>query len=411
MYQEEIQINQYNKRLMTSIMIFIFISATILSNMWSATAAQQNIEINQQIYLERIANEKQSLVIQETLLKDNRGFRKLIKSGKFNEYYSLASDAINNGEYLLALANINMCFDYSDKDNASIMQDLWVKKGCLEAVVKKYDKALESLSKVSNDNKLMPQIVQTVVQIYVEKGDIAGANEYTKGYLDINPSDTIMQGLHAELAYLSGDYAAAIDAYGLLIETQRDESGIFSLMRGFSYQQINQHENAIESILDAVEYKNIDKALCYEHIALSEYMLGNNEDVLQVGNLSIDIGSDQVDYAKLYYFMGLASLQLGDYASSVDSLSEAIEISEQINDTYYYRGVGYMVLEKYLEAIDDFSISIDNEIETGLCYYNRGICYMQANELDKAKCDFTNVSKHTTQEDLVSSAQGFLELL
>ena len=137
-------------------------------------------------------------------------------------------------------------------------------------------------------------------------------------------------------------------------------------------------------------------------------MLEKNELTLSLGKKAIDIGSDNIDPANLYKFMGLSALTLGYYAESSEHFSEAIAHDSTIKDLHFYRGVARMGDSEFTLAIEDFSASINADQMSTSCYYNRAICYIQVEDFGAAKSDLSKVAEQSVDTALADSAEELL---
>jgi tetratricopeptide (TPR) repeat protein len=65
------------------------------------------------------------------------------------QYYQNASVLIGAGQYEQALGLINICITMADASDAALLDELWLKRGCLETLTQQYDAALESFTHIS----------------------------------------------------------------------------------------------------------------------------------------------------------------------------------------------------------------------------------------------------------------------
>lgn len=329
----------------------------------------------------------------------------------FEDLYNKASVSIGKGEFDKAGEYIESALSAYTGNDQSVTDDLLIKKACLEAMEGNYQSALETFDKLDDDIKLRRDVAQIIIYIYIDQGDLNKADDFLNEYLKNRSADYAMQAVHAEVSYLLGNYRISIDIYKLLIDRFTEDLSSRLFVRGLCYEQVDEYENALEDFKRAIETGYEDRALAYNHMALSSYMLGNYQDVIDYGHQSLSISSEQNDDAMLHNVIGLAHFQLEGYTEAIESLTASIDLDDSIEDIYYYRGVCLLVLEEFQKGVGDFTESIQRNEQTEISIYNRGLCYLLLNDIDEAKADFENVITITEDEQLITTAQEFLDML
>lgn len=329
----------------------------------------------------------------------------------FEDLYNKASVSIGKGEFKKAHEYIEGALTAYIGDDKTVIDDLLIKKACLEAMEGSYQSALETFDKLDQDIKLRRDIAQIIIYIYIEQGDLNKANDFLTAYLENRSADFAMQAVYAEVNYLLGNYKLAIDIYTLLIDRFTEDLSSRLFVRGLCYEQVDEYQNALDDFKKSIETGYEDRAFAYNHMALSSYMLGNYQDVIDYGQQSLSIGSEQNDDVMLHNVIGLAYFQLEGYTEAIECLTASIDLDDRIEDTYYYRGVCCLVLEDFQSGVEDFTESIKRNEQTEVSLYNRGLCYLLLNDIDEAKADFENVIAITEDEQLVTMAQEFLDIL
>lgn len=322
----------------------------------------------------------------------------------FEDYYLAASVHIAQANYEKALVTINQCIGMYEGGAKEITEDLWIKQGCLHALLGEYDEAFESFSNVPVENGNYTQIVLIETQIYLERNQMSEAKALLKGYHAAVPGTAETQGLLAEIYYLSGDYHEAESVYSALIGDAADETGINSLMRGLCREQTGDYANAVLDFSAANAAGCTDDGVCYEHTALCSYMLKDYTGAIENGNKALTSGSKQIAYGYLYNCLGLSALMLGQYEESAEYFTSAAAENEDLQGVWYYIGIDNMALANYAQAIDDFSVSIKKGEEVALCCYNRGLCYMLTGNFETAREDFETVRNISEDDELAASA-------
>lgn len=326
-----------------------------------------------------------------------------------DDYYLLASMQIAQGSYEEALVSVDQCFDAYHGGDTVLLDDLWTKKGCLNAMLGNYDETLKCFTNVTDGGAHSVDIVQIQAQIYIEQGDLSRATQCVGAYLQFEPDNTDMRQLLAKTSYLKGDYETAEAQYSTLLKAVQDEDGQLHLLRASCREQLGLFEGAMSDYTQAAELGFDDPGLCWAQGALCAYQLGLSEDVLSYGAKAEKLGSDQAAWDLLYEAMGISALQLVQYDEAVAYFTQALEANASLPDAHYYRGVSYMALSEFQAAAEDFTAAITREERTAECYFNRALCYLQIGENALAKTDLETTIILSDDEALSASAQLLLD--
>lgn len=329
----------------------------------------------------------------------------------FENYYTLASMQIGQGKYDKALKNIDRCLHEYKGTDQYILDDLYMKKACLQTLQGDYDSALLSFGKVSSGSAEELELLRIKTQIYIEQSKYLEAKQTLLYFLKQRPEDSQMREILAQVYYLNNEFSHSITQYTRLIKELGDDGGAWHFMRGILYQQTQDYESSIADFTKALSLGFSDEAVCYEQIALCRYMQGDHEQTISHGKLALEIGSDSLDKPKLNKYMGLAAMSLALYDDAISYFSSAIEDDENIEDVHYFRGVCYMAIADFEAAIEDFTNSIQLGYMSASCFYNRAVCYLQAGETDKAIDDLRQSIHLSDDEELSATAKELLDQL
>ncbi|HJJ46922.1 MAG TPA: tetratricopeptide repeat protein [Methanocorpusculum sp.] len=129
----------------------------------------------------------------------------------------------------------------------------------------------------------------------------------------------------------------------------------------------------------------------------------------------LSVSSDRENPNYLYY-LGCSLFELGKTQEAVETLSEALKISDAI-PIRYMRGEINMNRGLLLEAEDDFSSiimqnSAENRYWTSLSYLNRSLIRLEEEQIDAALSDITaaeNLAKLEEDTALLSRISSVLE--
>jgi len=383
---------------------------------------------------------------------------------RLDAYYTLVSTNIADGRYSDAIRYIDMCLEMSGEENIALNADLWLKRGCMLALLDDYDGALADLDRALalDDTMADAQLVRT--QIFAEYGDNTAAEESLAAYLALRPEDVNMFATLAEMRFARTDFAGAAEAYTLYIQSAADPAPESYYMRGVCSLQTGEFAAAAEdfSLVLNDEHYGLDalynRGVCYLQQALHTEALADFDAVIQAGG-TID---------GVFYNRGVCYMLLADYAPAIEDFKVSIETESYVNDSLYnhaicclgmsdfesaaiaftacletgvepeqsqyYRAVSYMSsgafdeavadyavciekdvnktesiysralcllqAERFVEAAEAFTVSIENDIETDMSLYYRGTCYLSLGALEDAIADYTAGIKRGVMLDL-----------
>ena len=339
----------------------------------------------------------------------------LRKPVTLQDYYDLASEAIARKNYEGALALIDVCLGLADIPGANVANglhvDLLMKKGCLLALRGDYYQALALFDQALKLDSSQAQAYLLEAQIYAQQNSVANATENLRAYLKLEPGDTSMRAALIQLYYAQGKYADAEIACNDYLALLSDADGSIHFLRGACRLQQAGYQPAMDDLLQAVQLGYPDAGLCYGQAALCAYALNKPELVLDYGRQSVALDSKQMDYGKLYSYMGLSSLLLKKFQDAEAQFTSALDHGQSEAATRYYRGVSRMAQGQAGSAVEDFSAAIAAGENTAQCYYNRGACYLKLNDRKKALEDMKSVVSLNTDADLTALAKSIVSQL
>jgi len=328
------------------------------------------------------------------------------------QYYQNASVLIGAAKYESALSLICTCISLADGSDIALLDELWLKRGCLETLTKQYDAALESFTHIS-DGAYSAELLLIKAQIYDEKGETEQTVSALESYLLINPEDNDTRTTLAGILLEQGSYDAAILQYDAILSNGGGAGGEAYMQRASAKLMAGKYEDSIIDFLSAKDAGYVDPSACCAQCALASYLLEDYASVVSYGEQAIEIGSTNFTYETLYYYMGLAQLNLEAYDKAAELLTKSIDLGVDMVEAHYYRGACYMVNGNMQEAIADFTIMIDQNVTSLLSnsYFNRGVCEADLQDYAAAKSDLQKVLELEQQGDLYDSAKTMLDLL
>lgn len=332
----------------------------------------------------------------------------------FQQYYQNASVLIGMAKYEEALRSMVSCISLAQEDGQEqdVMDELWLKRACLETLTGRYDEALESFKELSEGAYENEQLL-IKAQIYDEEGDGVSAAQMLEEYLQIEPDDMDTRLTLAGTYVQMKEYDEAIVQYDAAIAAGGDTEGTVYMQRASAEMMAGYYEDSITDFLSAKDAGYTDESACFAQCALASYLLQDYESVLSYGQEAIDAGSENFTYESLYYYMGLSQMNLNDFTDAADLLCKAVELGVEMDDVYYYRGACYMVNGDMEAAIADFTEVIARNVTELLpnSYFNRGVCEADQQDYEHARSDFETVMQLEPEGELYESAKTMLGLL
>lgn len=329
------------------------------------------------------------------------------------DYYQIASILIAQGEYARALVNIKSCLRLADGQDTAVLDELYMKKGCLEAMLGTYDDMRESFSHLSAESPYRSDALMIEAQAAVEEDDAQGAIKALEGYGALHPDETAVADLLGQLYLAVGDFERGLEALtDQIARTDGAARADAYMSRGSCYMGLARYEEALADFASALSDGYADPGMCAGESALACYLLGRYEDAIRLGEQAVSLRSDQVAYGDLYFYMGVSALSLQRFEEGKTYFAAAIKNGATLADARYYEAVCVMATGDYASAIEGFTASIAAGEQLTMSHYNRGVCYLQsASTYALAKADFEEVVKRNDDAELAASANAMLEQL
>lgn len=328
------------------------------------------------------------------------------------DYYQRALIQIGQGAYMDAIESLDGCLSLYTDGETDVLDDIYLKKGCLYALLPDYEAALAEFALLSEGSIYTPEASLVSAQIYVERGEYEKAGAMVDTYLPYYPDDTDMLRVAAELKAASGRYAEAVTYYDRLLALTDTADAEVYILRGSCHMELGNYQEAVGDLIRAKELGYADQGGCAYQIALCSYMLGQDGDVLSYGAEAIETGTELLVEKDLYLYMGIAALRLDRVEEARVYLRTAIEAGAAEDNLQYYYGICCMSLGDYEGAIEAFTEELSQNSGNAYIYYNRALCYIQGNALDEAAADLkTAIAMADLDTETREYAQELLDSL
>lgn len=228
------------------------------------------------------------------------------------DLYWLASARIAQEKFPEALTYVERCLALYSEEDELVLTDLWLKKGCLHAVMGQPEEAQEALDRALSFAPQSADAYLVKSQVCIEQGENGRALESMKRYFELHPQGDAYRLTLAQLMADQGDTQGALEELNLLAEKGLADAQAYSL-RGAAYFQEGDYARAEA---DFTQCEALDGATgdiyYYRGICrmLAERYLQASQDFEKARELAMAQG-------KLLYLQALCDYQTEDYARAL----------------------------------------------------------------------------------------------
>lgn len=292
-------------------------------------------------------------------------------------------NAYESGDYDTAVNEFKEAISY-DGSNA----DYYIHLGMAYVEQKSYDEALGYFNQAegcaeNDDQKALLNRGRGIACLY--QGDYQTAIKWFGDALNISSqsNDIRIDTLYykAEAEQKSGDYQAAVQSYGQIIDL-RDDAGT-RMLRGMAYMQLQDYASAEKDLYAAIKQSRKSYAV-YRTLYSALEAQGKDDEAKQVLNDALQLsGSSSEDY----YNRGMIYVDLQDYTNAADMLNKS-----------YDKGYKAALL-----GLGEVSYT-QQDYDTALTYYGKYF-----DEVDISSVDASLAAKAYNQYAAVLLAKGEYE--
>jgi type IV pilus assembly protein PilF len=179
--------------------------------------------------------------------------------------------------------------------------------------------------------------------------------------------------------------------------------------RGLIYFQQEQYQNAIAQFEKALRFDpNFTEAhnnlgTTYAQMqkwdeAIAEFRIALNDPFYRTPELA-------------HYNLGLALMEKGELIEAVKQLHSAVQIRPNFSRALDKYGVALFRLNRIQEAVKQFKKAIEADPQYIDPYLDLGLAYMKQGKREEAIAQFKVVLDRSQNEDLITSARRYLEIL
>ena len=292
-------------------------------------------------------------------------------------------NAYESGDYDTAVNEFKEAISY-DGSNA----DYYIHLGMAYVEQKSYDEALGYFNQAegcaeNDDQKALLNRGWGIACLY--QGDYQTAIKWFGDALNISSqsNDIRIDTLYykAEAEQKSGDYQAAVQSYGQIIDL-KDDAGT-RMLRGMAYMQLQDYASAEKDLYAAIKQSRKSYAV-YRTLYSALEAQGKDDEAKQVLNDALQLsGSSGEDY----YNRGMIYVDLQDYTNAADMLNKS-----------YDKGYKAALL-----GLGELSYT-QQDYDTALTYYGKYF-----DEVDISSVDASLAAKAYNQYAAVLLAKGEYE--
>lgn len=292
-------------------------------------------------------------------------------------------NAYESGDYDTAVNEFKEAISY-DGSNA----DYYIHLGMAYVEQKSYDEALGYFNQAegcaeNDDQKALLNRGRGIACLY--QGDYQTAIKWFGDALNISgqSNDIRIDTLYykAEAEQKSGDYQAAVQSYGQIIDL-KDDAGT-RMLRGMAYMQLQDYASAEKDLYAAIKQSRKSYTV-YRTLYSALEAQGKDDEAKQVLNDALQLsGSSGEDY----YNRGMIYVDLQDYTNATDMLNKS-----------YDKGYKAALL-----GLGELSYT-QQDYDTALTYYGKYF-----DEVDISSVDASLAAKAYNQYAAVLLAKGEYE--
>jgi len=229
-----------------------------------------------------------------------------------------------------------------------------------------YANAINQYQVMKIEDKFNPDIYVRIAAIKLKQGKVMEARRDLEDAISIRPDAADLYVLKGQLLFDERNYKEALDLFRQAVAKNQFTAAAW-LGQGKSYSMLNDITNAARAFKEA-KALGLEEALVREidevagqfftryHYNLAAYQAQGNkvnlDSARQLIGLAIKINPDNPQYR---YEQGALYILVNEYASAINSYTDAIGLDRNYAQAYIGRGRVNIALGQYGAAIPDFS--------------------------------------------------------
>ena len=240
--------------------------------------------------------------------------------------------------------------------------------------------------------------------------------EQTK-IIKTNPNDTEAYKKRANAHFTKGDYDRAIIDCTEAIRLSPADMELY-VLRGRAYANKGNKNSGKEDCEKVVPYykeeieQHPDKIENYIALGRVYRVLGEYDEAISITDGAIEITSDSIKLALLYYIRGAAYMDKKDYTHAFQDFTKAIESDPKLDYPYVSRAVTYAINKNYDKALSDLKqfMKLTLDLNIFYPYYLLGRIYFDKGDNANARKNLLESLKikpdYKPTQDLLKDIEG-----
>lgn len=242
-------------------------------------------------------------------------------------------------------------------------------------------------------------------------------------YTSYAPSSKAKSFEECSLLYSGKKYDACITCLNEYIKAN-PESEAYK-MRGTSYFQTEQYENAVKDYTEFLNKNKTNRAIYYER-GLAYEKMGSvkeaeadfkracdfglekacNHIASALGGIVVGEGGTENRTASDWFKIAADFVDKGDYENAVSFCNRSIELEPNMAEAYLFRGLAYRNMQKYKEALADYDKLLSIDPNSAPAYNNRGVVYWKQGKHKEALADYNKTISLAPNDYIVYNNRG-----
>lgn len=218
------------------------------------------------------------------------------------------------------------------------------------------------------------EVLYSRAQGYLLQGDLEKANEDIQAIQELDTDAVDVRVLEAVSLDAAKDYAGALEKYTAVLKDQPENLAIY--------------EQAIQCAYLAEDYAAM----------------------VTLGSEALELPVEEASAATLKKWVGIAQLELGEYETALNLLTDYLAVDDGAGEVHYLRALCSMALMDFESAVADFTAAAQTEGLTDECLYNRALCYIETGNAKKATADFEEILVRNQNPEVVRLTMELLDI-
>ena len=259
--------------------------------------------------------------------------------------------------------------------------------------LKKYDEALNSLNLIIKEDKKNLNVLSTIGDIHVIKGNLTEAVKIFDKIIEINPNLAVIYNNKGFCLLRMKNYDESIPNFQKAIHNKKDYHEAYNNL-GIALMKVGSNSEAKNNFLNAVKYKE-NYFQAYNNLSTLALEENNFEDAIKYSNKSIEYNKKNVE---AYNTLGLIFKKKGEFKASLTHFNNALEVNENYLPAIINIAKNYEELNDIDKAIELINKALEIQPEninslSSLIYLKLKLCDWENLETLKKKllglCDIS----------------------